>query len=667
MLKIKPGQEIPKHSYSRKKITFICSCGREKEITWKNYKNNNTKSCGLCRSDKYQLDNIKGKKFDKLQLITNQQFPSRIQKRTKLKWQCDCGNTKTIAVGSVVGQLTRSCGCLSKNGHKYIKPKLISKNIWLKRIPELIDDHLPNSWSHKSGKKFKFKCKCGNIYERRFLKWNKKSKCGKCDYKHFSELYGNKWGSLTFIDDRNISIHIGSEQKVLFKCDCGNIKKIKLGAVSRGFTTSCNECNKYQPEWWNGRKFGRLTAGNVNRPIKKYSSEFIECKCTCGNVIKLKANDLSRRKTCGQCYIKGYMWWRDKPSPIYAGTKSIPNKYSLQYLSEYFDGSFLKPLNGVNNALEKIQFKCLLCGTNFASCLSWVWHSKITSCGCLHHGSSKNQEIGTWLQSLGFNVLFGDNEYIVDNYKLDLYIPNYKVGIEYHGLIWHSDKFKDTRATQLAKFKTCNDNNIDLLVIYGDEWKHKNSIFKNIILNKLKFNKPKFALRPRQCTIKLVSNKAVLEIYNKFHYIGACNSTYNIGIHYNNILIASISIKHPSRQKSGDYEISRMVCNYDYRVHGLWSYVLRWIRENDLISGKLITFSDNRISNGEVYSKMGMEKDGTVRPDYYWVKNGRRYHKSSLRKNQHEKKLNKTETELRHKQGYHKIWDYGKIKWSTTI
>ena len=159
----------------------------------------------------------------------------------------------------------------------------------------------------------------------------------------------------------------------------------------------------------------------------------------------------------------------------------------------------------------------------------------------------------------------------------------------------------------------------------------------------------------------------VIDLYEKYHYIGAGVAKFYIGCYYDNKLIACASIKKPTRQSSGDWEISRMVCNYNYKVHGLWSYILKWITNNKLISGKLITFSDNRLFNGKVYNKMGFCKDKDIKPDYYWTDNNKRYHKSALRKTNVEKKTGLTEIQLRHNQGFKRIFDYGKIKWSMVI
>jgi hypothetical protein len=64
---------------------------------------------------------------------------------------------------------------------------------------------------------------------------------------------------------------------------------------------------------------------------------------------------------------------------------------------------------------------------------------------------------------------------------------------------------------------------------------------------------------------------------------------------------------------------------------------------------------------------MGFTIERHVKPDYYWCKDGKRYHKSALRKTKEEKQTGLTEYQLRESQGYHRIYDLGKIKWSMHI
>ena len=109
-----------------------------------------------------------------------------------------------------------------------------------------------------------------------------------------------------------------------------------------------------------------------------------------------------------------------------------------------------------------------------------------------------------------------------------------------------------------------------------------------------------------------------------------------------------------------------MCSDFHFRIHGIWSKLLKiFIQENHPIS--IISFSDNRLFNGSVYSKLGFIYDGNVKPDYYWTNSYKRFHKSKFRKTEEEKTTNLTETQLREIQGLRKIWDLGKKRWFLNV
>jgi hypothetical protein len=205
------------------------------------------------------------------------------------------------------------------------------------------------------------------------------------------------------------------------------------------------------------------------------------------------------------------------------------------------------------------------------------------------------------------------------------------------------------------------------MLIYEDEWLRRRGCFERLLLNRVGVNFPSVKLRPRECVVKLVECGEARNFYERFHYQGYVHSSFNVGVLFNDKLVACMSIKRPSRQLSGDWEVSRMACDFNVRVHGLWSFLIKWVKREKLISGRLVSFSDNRLMTGGVYERMGFVRVGDVKPDYYWVKGNKRFHKSGLRKTKEEKKSGLTEIQLRSSQGYSRIYDLGKVKWELVI
>jgi GNAT superfamily N-acetyltransferase len=80
---------------------------------------------------------------------------------------------------------------------------------------------------------------------------------------------------------------------------------------------------------------------------------------------------------------------------------------------------------------------------------------------------------------------------------------------------------------------------------------------------------------------------------------------------------------------------------------------------------KIISWSDNRYSEGNVYKKLGFKLTEEIGPDYGYVRGLIFYSKQSLNK----KRLSflgatgKTEREMALSLGYYRIWDCGKKRW----
>ena len=70
---------------------------------------------------------------------------------------------------------------------------------------------------------------------------------------------------------------------------------------------------------------------------------------------------------------------------------------------------------------------------------------------------------------------------IIKPYEIDIFIEDLKIGIEYNGIYWHSDKFKNNNL-HYNKLMLCKDNGIKLIQIFEDEWNDN----KEIVLSKNK-------------------------------------------------------------------------------------------------------------------------------------------------------------------------------------
>lgn len=81
------------------------------------------------------------------------------------------------------------------------------------------------------------------------------------------------------------------------------------------------------------------------------------------------------------------------------------------------------------------------------------------------------------------------NRYVLNGHELDIYIPKYKIGIEYNGLRWHSDKFKKDKNYHLKKLEHCEEKGITLIQIFEDEYLYNKDGVLSLIKSTIPSNK----------------------------------------------------------------------------------------------------------------------------------------------------------------------------------
>ncbi len=246
--------------------------------------------------------------------------------------------------------------------------------------------------------------------------------------------------------------------------------------------------------------------------------------------------------------------------------------------------------------------------------------------------------------------------------EIDLFLPDYNVGIEINGLYYHSDK-KISNDYHYNKWKKCNDNNIRLLMVPSnllDENDKKQIIF-NKILNLC--GKTPSGLPARKLKVENTSFSICKNFVNKYHIQGCPQHvTASIGAYdKNNTLVAVMLF---GRQRgTGILEMVRF-CSDEYTHCGIFSKMLKHWR--NMNSEPIVTFADLSYSSGELYRKTGFIEDKIINPDYHYVRGNQMFHKSNFTKEKIKKKYLletiTTEKETMESLGFSRYYDCGKIK-----
>lgn len=243
--------------------------------------------------------------------------------------------------------------------------------------------------------------------------------------------------------------------------------------------------------------------------------------------------------------------------------------------------------------------------------------------------------------------------------EIDIYLPDYKLGIEFNGLWWHSSKYRKSDY-HLNKTELSEKNNIKLLHIFEDEWIHKQDIVKATIKSKLKiYDKKIFS---KNCIIKEVNMLDSISFLDTNNLFGSSNALINYGLYLKNELISIISLKEISKNS---FEIVRHCDKLNICVSGSLN---KLIQEFIYIykPKTLIKNVDRRYSQGLSYKKIGFKCIKNTRPDFFYFthkkKNVNRktladikeLHSTYLSGNQ-----DKSEEVIMEELGYYRIYDCG--------
>jgi hypothetical protein len=293
---------------------------------------------------------------------------------------------------------------------------------------------------------------------------------------------------------------------------------------------------------------------------------------------------------------------------------------------------------------------CKKCGHTFKQYAS-AHLSKLGCPFCAHHTSYGENRLYDFLKEYDDDI---QQTYKVGDKKteIDIFLPKYKLGIEYDGLYWHSDLFK-SKTFHFNKLRIANENNIDLIHIYDDEWLNKEDIVKSILLNKI--HKTPHKLSAHKCEIKEITSDEFYNFMEQNHLIGGCRASIKIGLFYKGELVQAMGVRKPrqeSRKNNTQWETVRSCTKCYYNVYGglkkIWDY---FIEKYDPQS--IIAYADLRYSKGGLMLNRGFKLIRKTTPSYYYILHNKRVHRYHVI---YDLKLPKEEIKK-----LRKIYDCGKL------
>ncbi len=273
--------------------------------------------------------------------------------------------------------------------------------------------------------------------------------------------------------------------------------------------------------------------------------------------------------------------------------------------------------------------------------------------------SKPHRMVVTWLRKHGIEVQ--ENARVIPDRKLeiDVYLPEYRLGIEVNGVYWHSED----RRRHVEKRILCADAGIQLLQFWDFEIQTKGKIVISMLKSKLGMTTRMFA---RQLDVRAVESQEAQRFLNDNHIQGARKGTVHVGLYDVDKLMCLASFGKPFVSKGFDWELLRFCSIRGHTVVGGASRLLTWF-ERQYSPKTLLSFASLMYSDGNVYTQLGFTLLRQSPPSYFWHRGKAVLSRYQTQKHKLPKLLDKsfspnlTETENMHRHGWARVFDAGTL------
>jgi hypothetical protein len=283
--------------------------------------------------------------------------------------------------------------------------------------------------------------------------------------------------------------------------------------------------------------------------------------------------------------------------------------------------------------------------------------------------TSKPQEkILDLIKSITHEHVISNDRKALEGKELDIFIPNLNLAFEIHGIYWHSSVAPKRTSEwvkwhQRDKLDLCKQKGIRLVQYFEDEIaNHWESIEQQIRLM-LGSREKVFA---RNTKVRKISWGEAKEFLTSVHLQGAGIAGQCWGLYRDTELLSVMVFTH-ARPSKDQWELSRFASKGQV-VGGASKLLTAACRE--LNPQQIISYSDDRFSEGGLYQALGFSRSHTTMPDYMYVLGNKRIHKSQFSRRLLPKRLGSefnpelSEAENCEKLGVPRIYNCGITKWT---
>lgn len=348
-----------------------------------------------------------------------------------------------------------------------------------------------------------------------------------------------------------------------------------------------------------------------------------------------------------------------------AGT-TIEQRYGVRYNTQYHlgkdvvdmlnDADWMADQYSTRSAHEiSEQLKC-----NITTVFNYLDMHGIRPTGS--KGSDWQRAMASHFDGAVLEAAIFDNKYK----KVDILLPDHKLAIECNGVYWHSEMYKTPNHHKLRKDEV-NQLGFRLMQFNDLDWYNKQPVILSMINNAIGARHDK--IYARQCSVVDVDAPTAKTFIDNNHLMDANVGAIRKGLVYNGSLVAVMTFGKPNYNRKYTWELLRFCSRIGASIIGGASKLLSHFTSESV--GSIISYSDNMISDGNVYQRLGFAKSHDVPPVYSYFKPGvpRLLHRSAARRSNlpqllgdsFEERL--TEKDNMFKAGWLRYYDAGKVAW----
>jgi len=290
--------------------------------------------------------------------------------------------------------------------------------------------------------------------------------------------------------------------------------------------------------------------------------------------------------------------------------------------------------------------------------------------------SKAEDEINNFILQINPTIKILKNQKMLNNKEIDIYLPDYNLGIEYNGIIHHcigknaygyKENSKINKDYHLEKTTMSEELGIQLFHIFDTEYQdpQKKQIWNSMIKDRLGVNTK---IGARKCSLVNITSKEARQFEKDNHLQGPNPASINLGLVYKQELVSLMTFGkgRNSISAGSQWELIRFCSRKNYTIQGgaskLFSHFKKTFKPKNIK-----TFANRRWSQGNLYEKLNFSFSHTSNPNYFYFTPKERilYSRNKFQKHKlkHLKSYDKlkTEWEIMEEEGYRKIYDSGNL------